>query len=53
MDKGLHTGIIFIDLQREFDTLDHDVLLEKMECMGFKNQSLNDSNPIFQTENFL
>ena len=36
MDKGLHTGMILIDLQKTFDTLDHDVLLEKIECMGFK-----------------
>ena len=36
MVKGLHTGIILIDLQKAFDTLDHDVLLKKMECVGFK-----------------
>ena len=36
MDKGRHTGMIMIDLQKVFDTLDHNVLLEKMKCMGFK-----------------
>ena len=36
MDKRLHTGMILIDLQKTSDTLDHDVLLEKMKCMGFK-----------------
>ena len=36
MDKGLHTGMILIDLQKAFDTLGHDVLLEKMECMVLK-----------------
>ena len=36
MDKGLHTGMILIDLQKAFDTLDHDILLEKMQCMGFQ-----------------
>ena len=33
--NGMEKGIL-IDLQKTFDTLDHDVLLEKMECMGFK-----------------
>ena len=36
MDKGQHTGMILIDLQKAFDTLDHDILLKKMECLGFK-----------------
>ena len=36
MDKGFHTGMILVDLQKTFDTLDHTVLLQKMECIGFK-----------------
>ena len=28
--------MILVDLQKAFDTLDHTVLLQKMECMGFK-----------------
>ena len=35
MDKGQHTGMILIDLQKAFGTLDPDVLLKKMECVGF------------------
>ena len=27
MDKGFHTGMILIDLQKAFDILDHTVLL--------------------------
>ena len=36
MDKGQHTGMILTDLQKAFNTLDHDVSLKKMECVGFK-----------------
>ena len=28
-DKGLITGMILIDLQKAFDLIDHDVLLQK------------------------
>ena len=37
MDKGFHTGVILADLQKAFDTLDHTVLLQNMEYMGFKS----------------
>ena len=36
MDKGFHTGMILVDLQTVFDTLYHTVLLQVMECIGFK-----------------
>ena len=36
MDKGFCTGMILVDLQKAFDTLDHTALLQKMECIGFK-----------------
>ena len=35
-DKGFHTGMMLVDLQKAFNTLDHTILLEKMECIGFK-----------------
>ena len=34
-DSGLYTGMILIDLQKAFDTIDHDLLLKKMKVLGF------------------
>ena len=52
MDKGLHAGIIFADLQKTFDTLDYDVLLEKMECMGFKKPVIKWFKSCLSNRNF-
>lgn len=41
MDKGLTNAILFIDLKKAFDTIDHVILLSKMEMYGFRGQSLN------------
>ena len=40
MDKRFHTGMILVDLQKAFDTLDHTVLLQKIDCIGF-NESIS------------
>ena len=36
MNKGLHIGVILVDLQEVFDKLDNTVILQKMECIPFK-----------------
>ena len=32
----MHTGMILVDLQKAFDTLDHGVLLEKIKYFGYR-----------------
>ena len=39
-DSGLLTGMILIDLQKAFDTINHDILLKKMSLAGFSCQSI-------------
>ena len=34
MDKQMHNGMILVDLQKAFDTLDHGVLIEKKKYFG-------------------
>ena len=35
-EEWTHTRMILVDLQKTFDSLDHTVPLQKMECIGFK-----------------
>ena len=46
MDKGLVTNTVFIDLAKSFDTVDHEILLSKLEYYAVCDESL----PWFQTE---
>ena len=34
-DNGFFTGMILIDLQKAFDAIDHNILLEKLKAAGF------------------
>ena len=39
LDKGHYTCGIFIDLQKAFDTVDHQILLKKMEHYGIRGKA--------------
>ena len=34
-ERGLMIGMILIGLQKDFHTIDNDILSEKMHCLGF------------------
>ena len=40
-DQGLITGMILIDLQKAFDTIDHDILLQNLYAICFSKHSVN------------
>ena len=40
-DNGLFSGMILIHLQKVFDTIDHNILLEKLKAIGFYDDTEN------------
>ena len=41
LDKDKSVGAIFMNLFKVFDTLNHDLLIVKLEANGFSENSLN------------
>ena len=47
IDNGLINGVIFIDLKKAFDTIDHNILLRKLSTYGFDENFLKWFEPYF------
>ena len=52
-EEGNLTGMILIDLQKAFDTIDHEILLLKMKYLGFAESTINWFRSYLEERTFL
>ena len=51
-DDGLVTGMILIDLQKAFDTINHDILLKKLSIIDFSDHTVKWLQPYLSNRRF-
>ena len=51
--RSMMTGMILIDLQKAFERIDHDVLLQKLYAIGFSKHTVNWFKSYFSNRSFL
>ena len=52
-ESGVSTRMILIDLQKAFDTLDYDILLDKMKYLGFTSKTIDWFSSYFKKRNII
>ena len=50
--NGMLTGMILIDLQKAFDTIDHEIFLDQMVCLGFSDSTISWFKSYLQDRSF-
>ena len=50
-NDGLVTGMILIDLQKAYDTINHDILLKKISIIGFSDHTVKWFQSYYQIVN--
>ena len=52
-DNGMRTGMIFIDLQKPFHTIDHDIFLNKLNYLRFSKNCISWYMSYLQNRTFI